>query len=102
MQKRYLFAPGPTQVPPEVLLAMASPIIHDRAPDFIELFEEVRTDLKWLFQTKNDVLVLASSGTGGMEGAVSNFLSPGDKAIVVNMGKFGEFANIGSFTCLEY
>ena len=90
MQKRYLFAPGPTQVPPEVLLAMASPIIHHRAPDFIELFEEVRTDLKWLFQTKNDVLVLASSGTGGMEGSVSNFLSPGDKAIVVNMGKFGE------------
>ncbi len=90
MQKRYLFAPGPTQVPPEVLLAMASPIIHHRAPDFVELFEQVRADLKWLFQTTNDVLVLASSGTGGMEGSVANFLSPGDKAIVVNMGKFGE------------
>lgn len=90
MQKRYLFAPGPTQVPPEVLLAMASPIIHHRAPDFIELFEQVRVDLQWLFQTTNDVLVLASSGTGGMEGSVANFLSPGDKAIVVNMGKFGE------------
>jgi len=90
MEKRYLFAPGPTQVPPEVLLAMASPMIHHRAPDFIELFEQVRTDLKWLFQTTNDVLVLASSGTGGMEGSVANFLSPGDKAIVVNMGKFGE------------
>ena len=59
MQKRYLFAPGPTQVPPEVLLAMASPIIHHRAPDFVELFEQVRADLKWLFQTTNDVLVLA-------------------------------------------
>ncbi len=90
MQKHYLFAPGPTQVPPEVLLAMASPIIHHRAPDFIELFEQVRVDLQWLFQTTNDVLVLASSGTGGMEGSVANFLSPGDKAIVVNMGKFGE------------
>mgnify|MGYP001285996208 CR=1 FL=1 len=90
MQKRYLFAPGPTQVPPEVLLAMASPMIHHRAPDFIELFEQVRADLQWLFQTTNDVLVLASSGTGGMEGSVANFLSPGDKAIVVNMGKFGE------------
>lgn len=90
MMKRYLLAPGPTQVPPEALLAMARPIIHHRAPDFDELFGQVREDLKWLFQTRNDVLVLASSGTGAMEGAVANFLSPGDKALVVNGGKFGE------------
>ncbi|MFQ5991516.1 MAG: pyridoxal-phosphate-dependent aminotransferase family protein [Nitrospiraceae bacterium] len=90
MLKRYLLAPGPTQVSPEVLLAMAQPVIHHRAPDFAELFAEVRADLKWLFQTSNDVLILASSGTGGMEGAVANFLSPGDKALVVNGGKFGE------------
>ena len=89
MLKRYLLAPGPTPVPPEVLLAMARPIIHHRAPEFAQIFGEVREDLKWLFQTTNDVLVLASSGTGGMEGAVSNFLSPGDKALVVNGGKFG-------------
>lgn len=90
MLKRYLLAPGPTPVPPEVLLAMARPIIHHRAPEFLPIFEEVREGLKWLFQTPNDVLILASSGTGGMEGAVANFLSPGDKALVVNGGKFGE------------
>ncbi len=90
MLKRYLLAPGPTPVPPEVLLAMARPIIHHRAPEFAQVFAEVREDLKWLFQTRNDVLILASSGTGGMEGAVSNFLSPGDKALCVNAGKFGE------------
>lgn len=90
MLKRYLLAPGPTPVPPEVLLAMARPIIHHRAPEFAQMFAQVREDLKWLFQTRNDVLILASSGTGGMEGAVSNFLSPGDKALCVNAGKFGE------------
>ncbi len=90
MLKRYLLAPGPTPVPPEVLLAMARPIIHHRAPEFAQLFGEVRDELKWLFQTRNDVLILAASGTGGMEGAVSNFLSPGDKSLCVNAGKFGE------------
>jgi len=69
---------------------MARPVIHHRAPEFAQLFGEVREDLKWLYQTRNDVLVLAASGTGGMEGAVANFLSPGDKALVVNGGKFGE------------
>ena len=90
MLKRYLLAPGPTQVPPEVLLAMAKPMIHHRAPEFSALFAELREDLKWLFQTRNDVLTLVASGTGAMEGAVSNFLSPGDKALYVNGGKFGE------------
>ena len=90
MLKRYLLAPGPTQVPPEVLLAMARPIIHHRAPEFATLFAQIREDLKWLFQTEADVLTLVSSGTGGMEAAVSNFLSPGEKALFVNGGKFGE------------
>lgn len=90
MQKRYLLAPGPTPVPPEVLLAMAQPIFHHRAPEFAELLGRVRDDLKWIFQTRGDVLILASTGTGGMEGAVSNFLNPGEKALVVNGGKFGE------------
>ena len=90
MLKRYLLAPGPTQVPPEVLLAMARPMIHHRASEFATLFAEIREDLKWLFQTRHDVLTLLSSGTGAMEGAVSNFLSPGDKAVYVNGGKFGE------------
>ena len=90
MLKRYLLAPGPTQVPPEVLLAMARPMIHHRAPEFATLFAQIRQDLKWLFQTEAEVLTLVSSGTGGMEAAVSNFLSPGEKALFVNGGKFGE------------
>lgn len=90
MIKKYLLAPGPTQVPPEVLLRMAHPIIHHRSPDFTPVMEDVKEGLKWLFQTQNDVLIMASSGTGAMEGSISNFLSPGDKVITVNGGKFGE------------
>jgi len=88
--KDYLLAPGPTPVPPDVLLRMAEPIIHHRAPAFSELFERVREGLKYVFQTKNEVIVLASSGTGAMESAISNTLSSGDKALVINGGKFGE------------
>lgn len=95
MVKRYLLAPGPTAIPPEVLLKMAEPIIHHRNPIFEAVVAEVREGLKWLFGTKNEVLVFASSGTGAMEGAVTNMLSPGDKAICVRSGKFGErWANI--------
>lgn len=90
MKKKYLLAPGPTPVPPEALLAMAMPIIHHRSPEFIPILESAKNDLKWLFQTQNDVLILCSTGTGGMVGAVTNFLSPGDKAVVVRGGKFGE------------
>jgi aspartate aminotransferase-like enzyme len=88
--KRYLLAPGPTPVPPEVLTAMAEPIIHHRTPQFSSLFAETERDLQALFQTTQDVLLLAASGTGAMEAAVTNLLSPGDEAIVVNGGKFGE------------
>lgn len=88
--KKYLLAPGPTAISPEVLLSMAQPILHHRAPEFVELLKRVKEDLKWLFQTQNDVLIIASTGTGGMEGSVSNFLSPGDKALFINGGKFGE------------
>ncbi len=90
MQKKYLLAPGPTPVPPEALLAMAMPIIHHRAPDFVPVLEAAKKGLQWLYQTKNDVLILCSTGTGGMVGAVNNFLNPGDEVIVVNGGKFGE------------
>jgi len=69
---------------------MARPIIHHRAPEFATLFGQIRQDLKWLFQSEAEVLTLVSSGTGGMEAAVSNFLSPGEKALFVNGGKFGE------------
>lgn len=88
--KNYLLTPGPTPVPPEALEAMARPIIHHRTPQFQAILKEVEEDLKYVFQTKSDVLMFTSSGTGAMEGAVSGLLSPGDKAIVVRGGKFGE------------
>ena len=90
MEKKYLFSPGPTMLPPEILLKMAEPIMHHREPEFEKIFAEVREGLKYLFQTKNEVLIFTSSGTGAMEGAVSNILSRGDRALVVRGGKFGE------------
>jgi aspartate aminotransferase-like enzyme len=77
-------------LPPEVLLKMAEPIMHHREPEFERIFGEIREGLKYLFQTKNEVLIFTSSGTGAMEGAVSNLLAKGDKALVVRGGKFGE------------
>ena len=90
MLKRYLLAPGPTPVPPEALLAMAMPIIHHRAPDFIPVLDSAKEGLKWLYQTKNDVLILCSTGTGGMVSAVNNFFNREDKVLVINAGNFGE------------
>jgi aspartate aminotransferase-like enzyme len=90
MKKRYLLAPGPTPVPEGALLAMAQPMIHHRTPQFSEVFRETAEMLKYVFQTAEDVLILASSGTGAMEGALVNLYSPGDEVIVVNGGKFGE------------
>lgn len=90
MLKRYLLAPGPTPVPPEVLLAMAMPIIHHRAPDFLPVLDSAKKGLQWLYQTKNDVLILCSTGTGGMVGSVNNFFNHGDRVLVINGGKFGE------------
>jgi aspartate aminotransferase-like enzyme len=90
MEKKYLFSPGPTMLPQDIMLKMAEPIIHHREADYKRIFEEVREGLRYLFQTKNEVLVFASSGTGAMEGTVCNLLSAGDKALVVRGGKFGE------------
>lgn len=90
MLKRYLLAPGPTPVPSELLLAMSVPIIHHRSPDFIPVLDSAKKGLQWLYQTKNDVLTLCSTGTGGMVGAVNNFFNKGDRVIVINGGKFGE------------
>lgn len=88
--KKRLFTPGPTPIPESVMLSMAEPIIHHRNPEFVEVLKSVNENLKYLFQTKNDVVILTSSGTGAMESAVANLLSTGDKAIFVNLGKFGE------------
>lgn len=90
MLKNYLLTPGPTPVPPQVLLEMAKPIIHHRTPQFQKILQEAEEGLRYVFQTKGDVLIFTSSGTGAMEGAVCNLLSPGDKAITVQGGKFGE------------
>jgi aspartate aminotransferase-like enzyme len=90
MLKRRLFTPGPVPVPDRVRLAMAQPIIHHRAADFIPVFETCRTGLQRIFLTESPVLIFASSGTGAMDAAVSNLLSPGDHALVVRGGKFGE------------
>lgn len=90
MQKRYLLTPGPTPVPTEALLSMAKPIIHHRTPQFMALLKEAIEGLAYVFQTKNDIFILASSGTGAMESSIVNLLSPGDKVIVVKGGKFGE------------
>ncbi|HUM06450.1 MAG TPA: hypothetical protein VLT90_13375, partial [Terriglobales bacterium] len=68
MIKNYLIAPGPTPVPPRVLLAMAQPVIHHRTPQFSQIFADAKRALKQLFQTEQDVLILAASGTGAMEG----------------------------------
>src|SRR5208283_597327 len=90
MLKRYLLAPGPTPVPSEILLSMAMPMIHHRSSDFLPIIESAKKGLQWLYQTKNDVLILCSTGTGGMVGAVNNFFNPGDDVLVINGGKFGE------------
>ena len=89
-EKRYLFAPGPTPVPPEVLAATAQPIIHHRGSDFRALFSECLGRLQRVFRTSQDVLVFTSSGTGAMESAVANVCSPGDRVVVVSAGYFGE------------
>lgn len=90
MRKYRLMSPGPTPVPEKVLLRMADTIIHHRTPKFQAVLKDVNAKLKKVFRTENPVVMFASSGTGAMEASVVNFLSRGDKAIVVNGGKFGE------------
>jgi serine---pyruvate transaminase len=90
MRKNHLLTPGPTQVPSEVLLSMSKPIIHHRTPEFMAIFKELNENLKYVFQTKNDIFTFTSSGTGAMEAAVANLLSAGDTAICIQAGKFGE------------
>jgi serine---pyruvate transaminase len=90
MIKPRLFTPGPTPVPEETLLELAKPVTYHRTPEQKQILAEVTEDLKYVFQTKNTVVVLTSSGTGGMEAAVSNVLSPGEKAILLTAGRWGE------------
>ncbi|HET8651900.1 MAG TPA: alanine--glyoxylate aminotransferase family protein [Gaiellaceae bacterium] len=89
-EKRYLFTPGPTPVPPRVLEAMSRPIIHHRSSDFREIFGRCLDRLAEVYRTGSDVLVYTSSGTGGMESAIANLTRPRDRVVVVSAGHFGE------------
>ena len=87
--------PGPTPCPEEVLQVMSRQMINHRGPEYDRIIREVTDNLKWLFQTEGDVFLLTASGTGGLEAAVVNTLSPGDKVLSVTIGVFGErFATI--------
>jgi aspartate aminotransferase-like enzyme len=90
MFKERLFTPGPTQLLPAVQTAMGQPILHHRTDEFRNIFKEVLEGLRYVYNTKNDVLCFTSSGSGAMEGAVVNLLSPRDKALIISAGKFGE------------
>src|SRR5215467_4183571 len=90
IRKTRLFTPGPTPLLPAAQFAMAAADIHHRTPEFRALYLRVLEQLKAFVGTKNDVLLLASSGTGAMEAAVSNLTSPGDRVLVLSAGKFGE------------
>ena len=90
MKKTYLLTPGPTPIPESVMSALNKPILHHRTPVFQSIFENVRQGLKSLYQTKQEVIILTTTGTGAMEAAITNLLSPGDTVITINAGKFGE------------
>jgi aspartate aminotransferase-like enzyme len=90
VEKRYLFTPGPTPVPPEVLAAGAEPIVHHRGPDFREIYARTLERLRQVHRTESDVLLFTSSGSGAMESAVANLAGPGDRVAVVSHGSFGE------------
>jgi len=90
MNKEYLLAPGPTPVPPDILLEMARPIFHHRTARFRKHLENASANLKRVLMTQNDVITIAGSGTAAMEAALSNTVAPGEKALFVRAGKFGE------------
>lgn len=88
--KEYLMTAGPTPVPPLVSQKMAEPILYHRAPAFLPVYSRVLDRLKTVFDTKNDVLCFAASGSGAMDSAFANLVRPGDKVLVTSAGKFGE------------
>ncbi len=88
--KTHLFTPGPTPVPDSVLRAMAAPVIHHRTPEWQRVFADVLDGLAQVFGTSSPIAVFASSGTGAMESAIANLVSPGDEVVVASFGRFGE------------
>jgi serine---pyruvate transaminase len=89
-EKRYLMTPGPTPAPPEVLAAIARPVLHHRGPDYRKLYSDCLGRLREIFRTREEVLLFGASGTGAMESAVANLCSPGERVLVVSAGYFGE------------
>jgi aspartate aminotransferase-like enzyme len=89
-EKRYLLTPGPTPVPPEVLAALAEPVIHHRARDYRDIYERCLARLREVYRTEHDVLLYTTSGTGAFESAVANLTSPGERQLVISAGSFGE------------
>ncbi len=90
MAKQLLFIPGPVTCAPPVLAAMSEPMIDHRGPEFAALVERIATGMKPIFGTTGDVVLLGSSGTGGLEAAVSSAFSPGDKVLACPVGVFGK------------
>ena len=88
--KKYLFTPGPTPVPPQVLAALAEPVLHHRGADFRPVYERCLARLREVCRTKSDVLLYTSSGTGAMESVAANLCGEGTRALVVSAGAFGE------------
>jgi serine---pyruvate transaminase len=88
--KQYLMTAGPTPLPPAVAQVMAEPMLYHRAPAFVQIYARVLERLRMVFQTQNEVLMFAASGSGAMESAVANLLAPGDAALVASCGKFGQ------------
>ena len=88
--KQYLLTPGPTPVPPQVLAALAEPIVHHRSPDFTPIYRSCLERLQTVCRTEQEVLLFASSGTGAFESAVQNLVTPGEPHLVVSAGNFGE------------
>lgn len=94
---QFLLLPGPTPVPERVVRAMSRSMINHRGPEFKQIINEVTEGVKKVYRTKQNVLMYPSSGTGMMEAAVANFISPGDKVLAVSIGVFGDrFAQIAA------
>src|ERR1043166_3888962 len=92
-----ILAPGPTPIPPEVLLAQAGPLVYHRGPAFGSMLREITEQLQTLFRTTNDVVIMTASGTGGLESAIANCFSPGDEVLAPLAGFFSErFAKIAT------